>query len=99
LSSEENKRLVRRLAEEALREKNLDGDRRVASGGREGRGSLQVLGTHRGEWLGLPATGRRFEDVDEIYVFTVRDGKLVSALGVEDNLTRVRQLGIEPRLP
>jgi steroid delta-isomerase-like uncharacterized protein len=51
-------------------------------------------GTHRGEWLGVPATGRRFEQVDEIYIFTVRDGKLVSALGVEDNLTRMRQLGL-----
>lgn len=52
--------------------------------------------THRGEWLGLPGTGRRFEHVDEIYIFGVRDGKLVSAAGVEDNLTRMRQLGIEP---
>lgn len=42
----------------------------------------------------MPATGRRFEDVDEIYVFHVRDGKLSSAIGVEDNLTRMRQLGI-----
>ena len=54
-------------------------------------------GTHRGEWLGVPATGRRFEKVDEIYLFRVRDGKLVSAFGVEDNLTRLRQLGITPR--
>jgi hypothetical protein len=40
------------------------------------------------------ATGRRFENVDEIYIFRVRAGKLVSAFGVEDNLTRLRQLGI-----
>jgi predicted ester cyclase len=51
-------------------------------------------GTHLGEWLGVPATGRRFENVDEIYIFGVQDGKLVSALGVEDNLSRLRQLGI-----
>jgi hypothetical protein len=38
-------------------------------------------------------TGRRFEAVDEIYIFRVQDGKLVSALGVEDNLTRLHQLG------
>jgi hypothetical protein len=42
----------------------------------------------------VPATGRRFEHVDEIYVFHVRDGKLASAIGVEDNLSRMRQLGI-----
>jgi predicted ester cyclase len=53
-------------------------------------------GTHQGEWLGRPATGRRFENVDEIYIFEVREGKLVSAVGVEDNLSRMRQLGFEP---
>jgi predicted ester cyclase len=58
-------------------------------------GHFRCSGTHRGEWLGVPATGRRFENVDEIYIFKLRDGKLVSGLGVEDNLTRLRQLGIE----
>ncbi len=57
---------------------------------------FKCSGTHLGEWLGVPATGRRFENVDEIYIFGVQDGKLVSALGVEDNLTRLRQLGITP---
>jgi predicted ester cyclase len=66
-----------------------EGDRVVAH--------FRCSGTHRGEWVGVPATGRRFEQVDEIYVFTVRGGKLVSAVGVEDNLTRMRQLGITPR--
>jgi predicted ester cyclase len=55
---------------------------------------LKCSGTHRGEWLGVQATGRRFEHVDEIYIFRVRGGKLVGAFGVEDNLTRLRQLGI-----
>jgi predicted ester cyclase len=59
---------------------------------------FKCSGTHRGEWLGVPATGRRFENVDEIYIFRVRDGRLVSAAGVEDNLTRLRQLGITPRI-
>jgi predicted ester cyclase len=53
-------------------------------------------GTHRGEWLGVPATGRRFENVDEVYIFRVRGGKLASAFGVEDNLTRLHQLGMGP---
>ncbi len=57
-------------------------------------GHFRCSGTHRGEWLGLPPTNRRFEDVDEIYVFRVEHGKLVAAYGVEDNLTRLRQLGI-----
>ena len=58
-------------------------------------GHFRCSGTHRGEWLGVPATGRRFENVDEIYIFKLTDGRLVSALGVEDNLARLRQLGIE----
>ena len=55
---------------------------------------LNCSGTHGGDWLGRAPTGRRFEDVDEIYIFTVRNGKLSSAVGVEDNLSRMRQLGI-----
>jgi predicted ester cyclase len=35
-------------------------------------GHFRCSGTHRGEWLGVPATGRRFEDVDEIYIFEVK---------------------------
>lgn len=63
-----------------------DGDKVVAH--------FKCSGTHSGEWLGAPPTGERFEDVDEIYIFTVRNDKLSSAIGVEDNLSRMRQLGI-----
>ena len=59
---------------------------------------FKCSGTHRGEWLRVPPTGRRFEGVDEIYIFEVRDGRLVSAVGVEENLSRLRQLGITPRI-
>jgi predicted ester cyclase len=59
-------------------------------------GHFKCSGTHEGEWLGVPGTGRRFERVDEVYIFKVRDGKLVSAAGVEDNLSRLSQLGIFP---
>jgi ketosteroid isomerase-like protein len=59
-------------------------------------GYFKCSGTHEGEWRGVPPTGRRFENVDEIYIFRVEDGKLSSAIAVvEDNLTRLRQLGIE----
>ena len=56
---------------------------------------FRCSGTHEGEWLGIPPTGRRFEDVDEVYFFTVENGRLAAARGVEDNLDRIRQLGIE----
>jgi ketosteroid isomerase-like protein len=60
-------------------------------------GHFQCSGTHRGEWNGIEATGNRFEDIDEIYIFRVRDGKLTAFVAVEDNLTRLRQLGFELR--
>lgn len=56
---------------------------------------FRCSGTHRGEWRGVAPTGRRFENVDEIYIFQVRDGRIAAALGLEDNAKRTRQLGIE----
>jgi predicted ester cyclase len=56
---------------------------------------FKCSGTHQGEWRGLAPTGRRFEDIDEIYVFRVREGKLVEAIAVEDTATRKRQLGLD----
>jgi predicted ester cyclase len=59
-------------------------------------GYFKCSGTHQGEWRGIPPSGRRFKDVDEIYIFRVADGKLAAAIAVvEDNLTRLRQLGIQ----
>jgi predicted ester cyclase len=60
---------------------------------------FKCSGTHEGEWLGVAPTGRRFENVDEIYIFQVKDGKLSAAIGIEDNLTRIRQLGLRPADP
>ena len=125
MTSEQNKRLVRRLIDEAVGERNLDVLDELAAGeftqiakrwvrpfqsafpdfemeiveliadDEKVVGHFRCSGTHRGEWLGVPGTGRRFDDVDEIYIFEIKDGKLVSAFGVEDNLTRMRQLGID----
>jgi hypothetical protein len=60
-------------------------------------GHFRCSGTHRGEWNGIPPTGRRFHDVDEIYIFRVTDGKLSAFEAVEDNVARLRQLGFELR--
>ena len=57
-------------------------------------GHFKCSGTNEGEWNGKPPTGRRFEDVDESYIFKVEDGKLAGALAsLEDNVKRMRQLG------
>src|SRR5215212_3301453 len=55
---------------------------------------FKCSGTHTGEWRGRPPTGRRFEGVDEIYIFRIEEGRLAEATAVvEDNLTRMHQLG------
>ena len=60
-------------------------------------GYFKCSGSQQGEWRGIPASGKRFEDVDEVYIFQVEDGKLSSAIAaVEDNLSRMRQLGLLP---
>jgi predicted ester cyclase len=60
-------------------------------------GHFKCSGTNEGEWQGKPPTGRRFEDIDEIYIFRVEDGRLSGALAaVEDNVKRMRQLGQLP---
>ena len=57
---------------------------------------FKCSGTHEGEWQGRPPTRRRFEGIDEIYVFRIENGRLTGATAiVEDNLTRMRQLGFE----
>ena len=71
-----------------------DGDRRLDRRGREGRGRFRCSGTHLGVWRGRPPTGRRFERVDEVYIFRVRDGRIGEGWGIEDTRSREWQLGL-----
>jgi predicted ester cyclase len=57
-------------------------------------GRFGCSATHRGEWRGHAPTGRRFEDVDEVYFFTFRDDRISAVWGVEDTLDRFHQLGL-----
>jgi predicted ester cyclase len=57
-------------------------------------GRFTCSGTHRGEWRGEAPTGRRFENVDEVYFFMFENGRLAEAWGLEDTLGRMRQLGL-----
>jgi predicted ester cyclase len=59
-------------------------------------GRFACSATHRGEWRGHAPTGRRFEDVDEVYFFTFEGDRIASVWGVEDTLDRFRQLGLDP---
>jgi hypothetical protein len=42
--------------------------------------------THLGEWLGQAPTGRRFERVDEVSIFRMRDGRIVHAWSLDISL-------------
>lgn len=57
-------------------------------------GRFACSGTHTGTWLGHLATGRRFNNVAEVYFFRVADGRIVRAWGLEDTEERLRQLGL-----
>jgi steroid delta-isomerase-like uncharacterized protein len=57
-------------------------------------GRFRCSGTHRGLWRGQPATGRRFEHVDEVYFFEIHDGRIARAWGLEDTHSRLKQLGL-----
>jgi predicted ester cyclase len=61
-------------------------------------GRFKCSGTHRGEMMGIAPTGRR-QEVDEVYFLRVEDGKFVEFWGLEDNFTRMRQLGLLPPRP
>jgi predicted ester cyclase len=60
-------------------------------------GRFACSATHLGEWRGHPPTGRRFEDVDEVYFFTFSGGRIAGVWGIEDTLDRFQQLGLDPR--
>ena len=54
---------------------------------------LRVKGTHRGELMGLPATGKRI-DIAVLDLFQIRDGMLIEHWALLDNLGMLRQLGV-----
>jgi steroid delta-isomerase-like uncharacterized protein len=65
----------------------------VAAGDRVAfRGTLR--GTHEGEFLGIPATGRHVT-VSLVDIIRVEDGRFAEHWGGPDFLDLVRQLGVE----
>ena len=54
-----------------------------------------VTGTHRGEYRGLPPTGKTVT-YSEIFIFRFTDGRITEVRGVVDVLAQLRQLGALP---
>jgi predicted ester cyclase len=61
-------------------------------------GRFRCSGTHLGEFLGNPPTGKRME-VEEVFFVRAEDGRFVDFWGLEDSLGRLRQLGLLPSGP
>jgi steroid delta-isomerase-like uncharacterized protein len=51
-------------------------------------------GTHEGELLGIPPTGRSIS-VEDMALLRFKDGKVIEAYDIQDSLDMLRQLGVE----
>ena len=56
-----------------------------------------VTGTHQGDFMGIPATGKRIR-VRGMQIALFEDGKMVERWGSSDQLSMFQQLGAEPQL-
>ena len=54
-----------------------------------------MRGTHAGPFLGIPPTGRRFEQ-QQIHILHFANGKAVEHRAVRDDLGMLQQLGVIP---
>jgi steroid delta-isomerase-like uncharacterized protein len=55
----------------------------------------EIRGTHRGELMGIPPTGRPV-DLTAIEIFRLADGRIAEQWVALDNLGLLRQLGVFP---
>jgi steroid delta-isomerase-like uncharacterized protein len=52
-----------------------------------------VMGTHREEFRGIPATGKKVE-YQSIYIFRIENNKISEYWGLQDELKLMQQLGV-----
>ena len=62
-------------------------------------GRFTCTATHTGTWQEHLPTGHRFEHVDEVGIYRFRHARITAAWTLEDNLSRLRQLGLIPSTP
>ncbi len=58
-------------------------------------GVNSVTGTHQGEYMGVPPTGKSVT-YDEIFVFRFVNGRIAESRGVVDVFSQVKQIGLIP---
>ena len=54
---------------------------------------ITMTGTNTGEFMGIPATGKRVEFTG-IYIARIANGKIVEHWGEEDSVSLLQQLGV-----
>lgn len=54
-----------------------------------------VTGTHQGEYMGIPPTGRSIT-YQEMFIVRFAGGRIAEVRGVVDALSQLRQLGVMP---
>lgn len=59
---------------------------------------LTMSGTQKGEFMGMPASGKKFS-INTIDIIRIADGKAVEHWGVTDGMTMMQQLGATPAAP
>ena len=58
---------------------------------------LTARGTHKGEFFGIPPTGKQIA-VKALGIYRVVDGKIVEVWGLRDHLATMEQLGVTHQL-
>ena len=56
-------------------------------------GHHTTTGTHQGEFMGIPATGKKIQ-VDEIHIVRIVNGKAVEHWGLLEDMAMMQQLGV-----
>ena len=57
--------------------------------------SFTLEGTHKGDFMGIPATGKEVR-VSAIAIFQIADGKVTQVFGIFDQAGMMQQLGAVP---
>jgi steroid delta-isomerase-like uncharacterized protein len=58
-------------------------------------GSMTNTGTHTGDFMGIPATGKKIS-FTETHIVRIADGKAVEHWGNQDDMGMMQQLGVIP---
>jgi steroid delta-isomerase-like uncharacterized protein len=59
---------------------------------------ITVSGTHKGDFIGIPATGKTV-DIEAMDIVRIKNGKIEEHWGLTDTVKMMQQLGVMPEQP